>query len=59
LVQKRGGEVRWGILIKYLFGSQGEGRYFKFNLPFYPYTHQRVLWLFDTYQTIYYIHNNF
>jgi hypothetical protein len=47
LVQKRGGEGKWEILTKDMFGSQGDERYFKSNLPFYPYTHQRVLWFYD------------
>ena len=28
-------EGKWGILIKSMFGSQGEGRDFKINLLFY------------------------
>lgn len=35
LVQKWGGGMR-EILIKNTFGSKGEGRDFKINLPFYP-----------------------
>jgi hypothetical protein len=35
-VQKREWKVMWGILIKYIFGSQREMKYFKTNLLFYP-----------------------
>jgi hypothetical protein len=31
------GERRWGILIEYMFGLEGEGSDFKINLLFYPY----------------------
>jgi len=36
LVQTMRGKGRGGILIKYMFGSQGEGRDFKTKLLFYP-----------------------
>jgi hypothetical protein len=42
LVQKEEGDGRGGILIIDMFGSQREGRYFKINLPFRPYKHQRI-----------------
>jgi len=36
LVRELGGEGRGDILIKSVFGSQGEGRDFKIILLFYP-----------------------
>jgi len=37
LVQRRGRKGRGEILIVYMFGSNGEERYFKIKLLFYPY----------------------
>lgn len=35
-VRFKRGEGTEGILIKYMFGSHGEGKDFKTNLPHYP-----------------------